>query len=479
MTRLLNIYPNSGVDKLRLGCTLYVTMKVLRLEEKDDGIEFKFKDEMNMIVVYLSKCGINLIFDKFLQTLVMIEIKLNDGGGSIVDGVQYGFKNDIIDKFTFKSIYHRYFGPTFQGSHIPSTCDYFLSYCGASFKFHGISLQNCSNEILSTIEKEYSCSSIFIYQNTEKNINTFLWNSFTNSLQKQLNMEQGVDYVTAMQNFCPPADDSNFNNKIQIKYVHYEIYNKEGYLTFYFSKHPSLKKYTVKCGDTKIQDMVKVFGYPDDYIIKKKVRLKSIQNRKYLDKDGNLLLTSSRGYTPIHLIKGYKRVSYKDSSNNFLENDALEKIKIHNYFDLGFDVLYDLNATSDGTNLVSRIVIHQNCIESVDFLRYEKLVLFYHNDSSGETFHWPTASEVYSTLQVTHLPIFLDKKEYSIQEDYEESKEADRAFEIIDLESGVYEMSQDWKEWGLSFFDGSANTIFEGLSKTNEICTITIHELYG
>jgi hypothetical protein len=505
-----SIYPNSGFGDIRLGQSLYEVLKTLHNKGNDNGVEFKYNNNMKIIIVYLSKQGINLIFDKFLQVLFLIEIKLNKSTGkSYNSNIEFEYKNEIIKKFNFKSIYNRYFGPTYKGYYDLNLKTYFLSYCGITFKFENVEENEQSNETLNTINKDFNCTSIFIYQNIEKDSNTFLWNAYTESLFKILNKKFSLDYVKSFQKFNPPIND--LKTKIKIKYAIYSNFKSKN-IKFKFLKQPNnMNEFILKIGKTTMQDMIKIFGFPNDSILKRKSRSNSIQMKKF--NNLNFEFTTSRAYLPSSKISNYKNldklVLNHGNIDNYLENCTQELIKIHNYFDLGFDVIYDLNITQDGSNLVSRIILHENNIESTDFLKYEKFTIFYYNnnnndddddehqkddDGDNET-NEPSEndendenlstfcklSEIKNKIKFKGLPIFVDKKEYNIQEDFElQFKETDRSFEFVEIEGNNDSKDKlennDLNYWGLTNFDGCNSAIFEALTKSEEICTITIHE---
>lgn len=121
----LKIYPNGGIGKIKLGRTLYEVMNSLKDDDDDDDIEFKFNDELCFLVVYLIRKGVNLIFDSFLQRLILIEVKLDNSGCSVSPNVKFEYKNEIIKNFNFKLIYNRYMGPTCEGFYDIQKSSYF------------------------------------------------------------------------------------------------------------------------------------------------------------------------------------------------------------------------------------------------------------------------------------------------------------------------------------------------------------------
>lgn len=486
------IYPNGGVGDLRLGSTLYEVMKTLRLGEKDDGVEFKFNSGLNLVIVELKKQGINLLFDKHLQILVLIEIKLNTAGASVVKGVRFEFKNELIDKLDFKSVYNRYFGPTYKGHYEESTREYFLSYYGVTFKFNGIGSQDSSNDVLNTMSKDCNCSSIFIYQDT-KNSKPFMWSSFIQNLSNLLNQAFSFDYLRDIKQFCPKVyKELESLKKREIRFVTCST-TSQVQLSFVFQKHPqNISSYELNLGKSTMQEIINIFGFPDNSILKRKSRSNSIKLKKFVDENNRVITTTSRAYVPNSLVE--KQIGLIDNFDrldveNHFENCNQEMIKIHNYFDLGFDIIYDLNETNDYSNVVSRAILHQNSIESIDFLKYEKVNIFYLKPDSAEKLSSCNYSEIKALFKLEGLPVFLDKKEYNIQEDFEPKlKETDRYFEFIDMDETVdaknsndglnvlNESNQDLKFWGLTNYDSGNNAIFEKSTKTDEICTITLFE---
>lgn len=507
----LKIYPNGGIGKIKLGRTLHEVMNSLKDDDDDDDIEFKFNDELCFLVVYLIRKGVNLIFDSFLQRLILIEVKLDNSGCSVSPNVKFEYKNEIIKNFNFKLIYNRYMGPTCEGFYDLQKSSYFLSYCGITFKFDNVKSSHNTNEVLNTMSKELNCSAIFIYQNTEKDTNTFLWNNYTELLLNTLRHPPSINYVKDLDQFTPSICDDD-KGKIKIRYSIYDCSHSGG-LEIKFNKHSlGLSSFKIELGVTTLQEMTRVFGLPSDSMLKRKSRSNCIQMKKFRSKDNNdhvFEFTSSRAYLPTSMIE--PRYDYEDiiesitSTSNALENFNQETVKIHNYFNFGFDVIYDLNATKNGTNVVSRIILHQNRVRSVDFLKYEKLTVFLRNQNK-ELVTNLKLNEIGNEVNLSGLPVFLDRKEYNIQENFEsELKETDRIFEFVNIdeeeiekENGETQVSggridqdkdadseenskdkenenADLKYWGLTNYDGGNGAIFEALSNTGDLCTITLY----
>ena len=506
----LKIYPNGGIGKIKLGRTLYEIMNTLKDDDDDEDIEFKFNDDLCFLMVHLGRKGVNLIFDSFLQRLILIEVKLNDLGCSVSPNVKFEYKNEIIKNFNFKLIYNRYMGPTCEGFYDLQKSSYFLSYCGVTFKFDNVKSSHNTNEILNTMSKELNCSAIFIYQNTEKDTNTFLWNKYTELLLNTLRHPPSINYVKELDQFTPSICDDD-KGKIKIRYSIYDC-SHAGKLEIKFNKHPmGLSSFKIELGVTTLQNMTRIFGLPNDSMLKRKSRSNCIQMKKIKAKDKSdqvFEFTTSRAYLPTSMIE--PRNDYKNliesitSSSNALENFNQETVKIHNYFNFGFDVIYDLNATKSGTNVVSRIILHQNCVRSVDFLKYEKLAVFL-RDQDKQLITNLKLDEIGKEVKLSGLPVFLDRKEYNIQEDFEsELKETDRIFEFVNIDeeeieeenretqrsgNGGHESenaagdeaaskedeNSDLKYWGLTNYDGGNGAIFEALSNTGDLCTITLY----
>ncbi|KAG0669876.1 hypothetical protein C6P40_004470, partial [Pichia californica] len=285
----LKIFPNGGINNIKIGWTLYEVIQKLAENNDDDdsGIEFKFNDNLNFIIVYLREKNINLIFESFSQRLILIEIKLNYTNININ---KFKYKNEIINKFNFKLIYNRYFGPTCEGYYENENGFYFLSYCGISFKFNNIFESKISNEILNTMNKDLNCSSIFIYQSTsdetnnsdnETNNNNFLWMNYSKNLSNTLKIKPSIEYLNSLNKLIPSINE--INNKNQIK-IEYSIYNYEikDNIEFKFFNHPlNIKFFKIKFGITTMQEIIKIFGFPQDTILKRKSRLNDIQMKKF------------------------------------------------------------------------------------------------------------------------------------------------------------------------------------------------------
>lgn len=516
MVAEVNIYPNNGIDYIKIGKTLFEIVNLLKENRYDDEIEFKFNDNLTFLIVYLSKKDVNLIFESFSQRLVLIEIILDHNKSNGSRKVEFRYKNEIIDKFNFKLIYNRYFGPTCQGYFDSQNNSYFLSYCGLTFKFNNIQNNNISNEILNTIKKDFTCSSIFIYTNIEKDGKNFLWTNYSNLLSETLKLKPSIEYMKSLKKLVPEIDSKE---KIKINHSIYD-YNSKNKLIIKFNHHPlNLKNFEIQVGVTTMQEMIRVFGFPQDTILKRKVRSNNIQMKKFKikyinkvdDNNNDFTFTTSRSYLPCNLINPKldmkKILNNIDNINNTVENFSQEVIKIHNYFSFGIDVIYDLNVSKDGSNIVSKLILHQNNFRSVDFLKYEKLPIFFSNNNNNLESNLKF-TDLTSLFSLSKLPVFLDRKEYNIQEDFQMGcKETDRIFEFIDIEdshsdgdnftdtdnnrkpveqignnNGDFDdinddtsESSDLKYWGLTDYDYCNGAIFEAICNNGELCTITIY----
>lgn len=518
MIKDVKIYPNGGINTIKLGWTLYKVMNTFNschYESSDGDIIFKFNDSLHFFIVYLRNYGVNLIFESFSQRLILIEIKLNES-----DDINYEYKNEIIQKFNFKLIYNRYFGPTCEGHNDLENNAYFLSYCGITFKFNmikkgenGDESNSISNEILNTMVTDMDCSSILIYQNNEKSdLTSFLWTNYSNLLFNTIKLKPSIEYLDSLIKLCPLILNDD-KTSIKIKYSVYD-YSKRDSIEIKFYNHPlGLESFDIKFGTTTIQEIIRIFGLPTDSILKRKARSNCIQMKKFKisnqkNNEGDFEFTTSRSYLPTSMINPRFDLSVLingiNSNSNSFEKFNQETIKIHNYFNFGFDVIYDLNVSENGSNVVSRLILHQNCIKSVDFLKYEKMLVFFTNgndeNAGGSDLQTNLKfDDINGILKLSKLPVFLDRKEYNIQEDFESQlKESDRIFEFVDINNdcnegdgsdydnqldgcgsnntnGVEDNNVDLKYWGLTNYDGSNGAIFEALSNTGELSTLTLY----
>lgn len=555
----LEIHPSTRVGSIVLGHTLYETMRVLESRGLSDGnadntansaaryglsqdqstrskansdssinegancaennvwkpaVEFKYNQKMNIIILHLTQAGINLIFDEPSQRLLLIEIQLDDQGRAITDNgsfpaVRYQYKNEIIDQFTFTSIYNRYFGPTHDGYHDHTKNFYFLSYPGVTFKLAGVSSELSNNGSLSTAKINYSCKSIYVHHNVKKDLEPLSWDIFTSTLSDLLYADKTLSYFDKLDVITPCR--SFFSQKIRYAIVNVGASTEDNTIDFRFCKHPSDKLiHRVQVGVTTMQEMIEIMGFPEDSIFKRKSRSKNIEMRKLYTVNGSasvggFSLSTSRAFYPSTLLSKIRNINgiMINTGNNDHDHDKInpyeyfthceqEMIKIHNYFSLGIDVIYDLTASDNGSNVVSRIIVHQNNIESTDFLKYEKLVLFsterlYPNDSEVPDADGPPYlfDRLFKSVQA---PIFIDRKEYNVQEDFERSlKETDRNFEFIDVanlnidetserngDSDKEDANLDLRHWGLSKYNGEKWVVVESLVKTDKICNMTL-----
>lgn len=451
----ISIRPNNGVGSFKLGQSLYQALKTSHFLGHD--VEFQY-NSLNLILVINNTLNMTLFFDSFLQRLLFIEILLTP------NNVEYVYQNiHVKEPFTFKNVYNRYFGPTFEGVYETSSQKYYLSYCGICFVFNNIDATTNTNEKLNTCEFDNSCSKIIVYQNNEKEN----WLHFANKVCTSLNSQPSKLYLENMEKIVDVHDE-----KLIVEYVKMSLNNKHP-LLFKTQKNGISDTIAVQVGQTNMQTMIRHFGFPDNTITKRKNRTNSIQLKSLTSTvDPSVRVSTSRNYMPVPIVDNQANFANLINPVNqecYLKNCAQETIKIHNYFDHGFDVVYDLDCSLDGSNIVSRIIIHQNAIESTEFLKYNKLPVIYDNDIV-----LATLKHVMEHVQLTGLPVFLDRKEYHVQESDDDFNEE---FEIVDpVKPCDSKKKETLKYWGLSIYDGCEVAIWESLINNDEICSVTVLE---
>lgn len=451
----LILRPNNGVGLFKIGQSLYETMKIA--QSLGSELEFKYSS-LNLISVVIKSLGITLFYDSYLQILLFIEIILSHDDGK----PEFYYQNIHVKEFTFKNIYNRHFGPTFPGEYDANTSSYYLSYCGISFIFSGVNSNESTNEKLNTNQVDRPCSRFIVYQDNEKES----WLQFSSIICGMLNSELNFRYISSMRQFAHSID-----HEMRVKYVNLPLISGES-LTFYCESNGKTTPISVKVGETSLQSMVRVFGLPNNSITKKKNRTNTIQLKSLCSADENLKFSTSRNYLPVSLIDNTRNLGNllnPKRTDSFLKYCTQETIKIHNYFDHGFDVIYDMDSSYQGSNIVSRIIIHQNAIESTEFLKYKKLPIIYAEEKVLSTMR-----EIKNQVELTGFPVFLDRKEYHIHESDDEYNED---FEIIDNEREENPLLKEKsKYWGLSNYDGCKVAIWESLISSDEICSVTILE---
>lgn len=452
-TRMI-IYPNHGVGNFFVGQQLSHCVK--KMQSFGNDIEFRY-GKLNLIIVCNKTLGISLYFDTFLQRLLFIKINV------ITKILKYAYQSNIITQFTFKNVYNRYFGPTFEGEYDPNDQKYYLSYCGISFMFTDIDESTNSNEKLNTCDSDKFCSSIFIYRHDKKES----WLNYSKELFANLNESFDASYMERMNKIFLTDDES-----LTIKNVTLSFYDQHN-LCFDMRRKGDPLTVTISIGTTSMHSIIRMFGFPDNTVCKRKKRTNLTRHKKISCSTEGCSFESTRNYMPISIIDNLQNtknlISPKGVPCDLITCEE-ESIVIHNYFNFGFDIVYDLNASLNGSGLVSRVILHQNSIESTEFLRYNKVPVLYKISSNRQAISLKTLSDVREVITLTNLPVFIDRKEYHVSE----SSNKDEDFEIIDPISP--DTNEKLKHWGLSNYDGCEFAIWESLLSNDEISCITVLE---
>ena len=312
------LFPGKGIGStIRLGKSLYTTIKALDKFGYKMKIIYSGKDYLNTpVMILLPDIGVRLVF----SSLVLVLIEILD-----LQLLKLSYNNKIlnpwahdennIDFLTLKSVYNKIFGPTYPGTLQGE--DYILSYNGISFKFH-INLKvlvtkvsrlaGDEDKILSTLlnssHPDVACTAISVHSGDS-------WSGVASTLAAD-----PLVPVTAIRKLL--------------------IDVKKGVVKVLFDD----REHTITIGRTTQQEMLNLFGPPDDYFNK----------------------FDSRFLIHNHLSKSLG-IDIHDNS----------LYKFHNYFSLGLDFLYDLTPRGTGTGVLRKIVIHNGQIpESLDFMRWNK-----------------------------------------------------------------------------------------------------------
>lgn len=455
MSTRLKIYPNYGIGMFHVGESL--TQCVKKLQSFGNDIEFRYSN-LNLIVVCNKAMGVILNFDSFSQKLIFIQLAVK------TEGINYIYQNNTITNFTFKNVYNRFFGPTFEGDYDKTENKYYLSYCGISFIFKDVDSSTNTNKKLSTCDNDVNCSTIMIYR-SDKNVN---WLCHSKKICESLNKTPDLLYMKNLDELIYTSEE-----KPSIWLVKMNL-NDNSKLSFDIIKNGVHNPYQLDIGITSMHSVINQFGFPDNTICKRKKRTNLMKLKKIECVNKTFSFESTKSYMPISVIDKFPNIQKLISPNGMLTdlNCDQEMIIIHNYFDLGLDVVYDLDASMNGSGIVSRVILHQNSIESLEFLRYTKIPVIYMNsDRNTNGLNLKTLSEVGKAIKLTFLPVFLDRKEYHV----EESVDANEDFEIIDsIAPDNTSEDEKLKYWGLSRYDGCQFAIWEALIRDDEISCITV-----
>lgn len=312
------LFPGKGIgNTLRLGKSLYTTIKALDKFGYKMKIIYSGKDYLNTpVMILLPEIGVRLVFSSLKLVLIEIldlqKLKLSYNNKVLNPLVHDENNNELL---TLKTVYNKIFGPTYPGTLQGE--DYILSYNGISFKFH-INLK-----VLVTKVSRFA-------GDEDKILSTLLNSSYPDVTCTAISVHSGDSWSeVAPALVADPVVAVTSIRKLQIDV-------KEGVVKVLFDD----RDHIINIGRTTQQEILNLFGPPDDYFNK----------------------FDSRFLIHNHLSKSLG-IDIHDNS----------LYKFHNYFSLGLDFLYDLTPRGIGTGVLRKIVIHNGQIpESLDFMRWNK-----------------------------------------------------------------------------------------------------------
>ncbi|KAH3671783.1 hypothetical protein WICMUC_004541 [Wickerhamomyces mucosus] len=321
------ILPSLGLGDIKLGTSLNENIKLL----EKINIRFIFNPSKLLnsnYIVQLKNCGINLIFNSIDQLLILIEINIIKS--SIKDNYNYNYNinnirliynNNFINSMVLQNLYNNIFGPTNQGDF--QNDDYYLSYPGLTLIFKNVSklYQINTNNMVEFINRnDLICDRILIHQ---------------------------------FEKYSKYSIDSDINNQIKRSYYNLNLLNSIEIdqlnnikLSFYNISKQNSFEINLKLQITLQEEILNKIGPPDEIFIKNDNKL-NIHNRYNSSSASN-----------------------DNNNDNVINNDVNTGEIFHNYFNYGFDLLYDCNYKS-GSKL-SKLIIHNNLPTSIKFGKYNK-----------------------------------------------------------------------------------------------------------
>ncbi|GME77225.1 unnamed protein product [Ambrosiozyma monospora] len=353
--------------------------------------------------------------------------------------------------------------------------------------------------LLNNAKGDAICSSITLFKGNS-------WSEASNLIKEQLNQPL-VDgrfsfFESPVLSDAYSSDSSDIlmkakanaiiNGPIIVKYAEISLAPK--LINLVFGKHPTGEShFLIQLGHTKMQDVIKVLGPPQDSIIK---------------------------------TKEFKIANSKKKT--------LEYYKVHNHFKHGLDIVYRLDVSNNGSNVVAKVVIHSNAINSLEFMKYERLNFIvngfgtsvreyldanlvetstggftlkdesesiisreHETDLIGNFESFTSIKEKLNIDTDSNKPIFLDRKEYDLNNP-STGQDSSNVFEMINYEddfdsetdsskqstcsstmngSGNFEEEEnsDEKNWGLSNLYGYADRcVFEVLIDGGILSSLTL-----
>lgn len=423
------IVPGLGIDSLVLGQLLYNTIAKLKELEQPLKIAYAPKKYLQIpILVTLPKLGVRLMFRT--NELVLIEVvdfsllQLSYNGNCLNDIV---YSNDeesgpqkIATPPTLREIYNKIFGPTFPGKLDVAKRTYILSYPGIAFKFR-IELQELAHTVSQMREK--------------------------NDVLSQLtNWHRGADITCVLLAIFKGEDYGAFHKLLKAPLLRKDLVNKvsvtlsTGTAEFSFWD-PKKTPETVRIGITTQQDMLRILGPPDAYFNKFDSRL---------------------------LIHKHLKVTVGNPGSVY---------KFHNYFRLGLDFLYNLNAANQG-GVLEKIIIHNgSVVESLDFMQWNSCNWVVETEPKGPAVNSSMYFDQFSLEFVAAInnhqtgPVLLNRNEALSNDDMEIVHVADKQ---VLLEAGEL-AKNEFKTWGQLRLYGYSRCIWEVIESNNCVSCVTVY----
>lgn len=421
--RYLDLRIGQGLGPFALGMSLFECWK---LAGSADAIRFLVASPQ-LEIMQLLDYDVNLHFDKDMQRLVMIEVRLDGAGNACV-----AYRRELIKKLDFNSIYNRIFGPTYPGSNRDN--DYYLSYDGLVFRFDGLdSLFDLSvdkNQLIqnmNTCHQEIECSTIYIVSNGGVSHLEYLaqMDSVLVSGDPIRKLECFDAALAAAghlnRSLSPNPQLSGGKSTVEIRLAISYANINEGLLKLQFNSHPlNLDDFLITIGLTNLQEAIKVLGEPNDSMITKSGLL------------------------------------------------------VHNYFSFGLDIFYI--SSSSGISIIDKIILHNNCLQSMEFMKYKRHDVIFTNELTSNNYHkindFDSATDVTNFMNWDSIksmlnlnpikdPIFLNRKSYDINDDFTHLDD------FSDNKSKV-PPNLDLDKWSLSKLIVTKNSIFEIMVNDNQ-----------
>ncbi|ODQ77677.1 hypothetical protein BABINDRAFT_163388 [Babjeviella inositovora NRRL Y-12698] len=455
------------INTSELGQSLYETIHYLQRTVHDAfKLTYSHRDILQTpIVIFCPLLKLRLTFEPFHQKLILVEILLESAESETTVNFTYN-AHWITPKPSFAKIYNKIFGPTFPGKLNAAQKTYILSYPGISFKFNLDSVGEKAWEQLKASQTDLNllnvdinhnqvlCSSISVYHGAQS------WERFAESLQCILkNVVHSASAGSPLATLIRPLNGSS---RLQKLYVNLPM----GHARFVFQDGHDT---TLVLGSTTQQEVLARLGPPEEAFRK-------------AHSSGLLIHQLANGPAP---------------STPRGEFPLLEAKVFHNYFRYGCDLMYDTScdASSGGSPVLKKIVLHSGVVDSLDFMRWEKCnwciwdpkgTLSQYN-LPETAFDWVEEgalqyivnSEMYFAEVAVNgtgakKPILLDRNETEFIHDLE-IIDSSEYLSQGERESVGWEVEDErTKNWGQTMLYGSRRCIWEVLISNDSISSVVV-----